>query len=219
MKIPAQWTRDAFRVWSVDAYLIASGMGSNVWLIDNENGTWSVVRRSVDDSSEEECYNTIFTGTKAEAVKRGKATRKTNPAGLSEWVLLGSCVAVQDAEKSVDLSGYVLVVDASGDLQLVIPTKRKLRKRASKAAKAEWRRRTLLDAKKKTFGAVQPSNGPWKRFATIRAIDYTGTLQGKTADYRHDFKNRYPVLYSGPEGFKIARNGSKYTVSERGIIG
>ena len=138
---------------------------------------------------------------------------------MHEWVLLGTCVAVQDAEKSVDLSGYVLVVDASGDLQLVIPTKRKLRKRASKAAKAEWRRRTLLDAKKKTFSAVQPSNGPWKRVATIRAIDYTGTLQGKTADYRHDFKNRYPVLYSGPEGFKIARNGSKYTVSQRGIIG
>ena len=55
---------------------------------------------------------------------------------MHEWVLLGTCVAVQDAEKSVDLSGYVLVVDASGDLQLVIPTKRKLRKRASKAAKA-----------------------------------------------------------------------------------
>jgi len=219
MRIPAQWKRDAFRVWSVDAYLISEGIGSAVWLIDNEDGTWSVVRRTIDDSSEDECYNTIFTGTKAQAVTQGKTTRKTNPDGLSEWVMLGSCVAVHDADKSVDLSGYVLVVDAFGNLQLVIPTNRKLRKRASKAAKAEWTRRTLLDAKNRTLSAAQPSSGPWRRVATIRAIDYTGTLQGTTADYRHKFKNRYPVLYSGPEGFKIARNGSKYTVSERGIIG
>ena len=145
--------------------------------------------------------------------------RATNSPARHEWVLLGAAVEVLEGGKVVDLRGYLLVIDPARELVLVKPSGRKGAAKPSKAAARAWRKRTLEKAQRGTIEAAQPERGPWRKAARVEAIHYTGNLQGEHDDYRHVFTKPFPLLQRGPDGFRIVRSGSGYTVSERGIIG
>tara|TARA_R110002110_G_scaffold107768_2_gene269511 strand:- start:49 stop:780 length:732 start_codon:yes stop_codon:yes gene_type:complete len=146
------------------------------------------------------------------------APRASNP-DEQQWVLLGAAVETFEGSQATDLNRYLLVTDKSGDLQLVKVSGRGSGPKPSKKAARAWRARTLKKAARETTPATRPTRGPWRKVGAVEAIHYTGNLQGTIDDYRHIFSAPFPVLQVGPDGYRILRSGSTYSVTDRGIVG
>ena len=82
-----------------------------------------------------------------------------------------------------------------------------------------WQAWACVDAPDAAWTGTAANGRPRQTIGRIVRIYYDGRLAGDRCRRVHAFRRPFPQLTDGPDGPTIARGGSGYTVTARGIVG
>jgi len=177
---------------------------------------------------------TLATIVRFKFSKRTRMRKNPNPKKnprKPQWVEIGRrvdmVIVMKDKTRTIEMVDQWRLATEPGMLTIFFvkcgsPTRRN---QASKKASEGWSRWTWGSDVDEVRSATRPEQGPWKTIGRIKQVYYDGRLGAEaegSARRVHKFKKPYPLLQSGPEGFKVSRGTSKpsrYKVTDRGIVG
>ncbi|MBE91223.1 MAG: hypothetical protein CMM76_17485 [Rhodospirillaceae bacterium] len=172
--------------------------------------------------------------TRRNAPKREKSRSvKKNAARRPQWMWIGSridmLIDTGEGMRLIQLrDDWVLCTSPplgrrKGSTIFFCKVKRgRVNKNPSRAASEAFEQFTWGSPVDDIRAGSRPMDGPWKSVGKIKKIYYDGRLaetQDGPSRRVHTFKNELPVLQSSSSGPRVSRSGSKYYVSDRGIIG